>query len=207
MILSEPGIWIWFLLHFKSFGRENSAFEGEACVPVCCPALMYATVLCPFRRSAFTATWHRRSSSTCPSTSTSSSWASASSSSCSASCSAATCPGMNSHGVQCVLPSARAFHQRRHFKRSETDFKHQWWAKRRPQPLVEQEGEEPFITQWSVLSAKPTTEPHKGLKLMQVNAASEWGPVLSERATSSGRLGDDARRRADVYKNLARSEF
>lgn len=57
-----------------------------------------------FRSSAFTATWHRRSSSTCPSTSTSSSWASASSSSCSASCSAATCPGMNSHVVRhCLL--------------------------------------------------------------------------------------------------------
>lgn len=37
----------WFLLHFKSFGREKSALECEACVPVCCPAPMDATVLCP----------------------------------------------------------------------------------------------------------------------------------------------------------------
>lgn len=40
----------WFLLHFKSFGREKSALECKACVPVCCPAPMDATVLCPLGR-------------------------------------------------------------------------------------------------------------------------------------------------------------
>lgn len=73
-----------------------------------CPCLLSSSDVqycaLPFRSSAFTATWHRRSCSTCPSTSTSSSWASASSSSCSASCSAATCPGMNWHVVRhCLL--------------------------------------------------------------------------------------------------------